>query len=178
VAALPGVAAGTGWYVPDQTKVQLGGWVGFVSPGVGWAWLDRRLEGDLFFGWVPPPLGGEHIVSFTGKVTWRPWRLAPRDLTIHPITLSTQLTWTAGDEYWIFEPDRYPTENYLPLPTALRAGVGVGSDVGRPLWGLDRVALYAELVALDLMLGHWIGSPGALGPTDVLGLAIGVRVEH
>ncbi len=31
----------------------LTGNVGFVSPGVGYAFLGRHLEADAFFGWVP-----------------------------------------------------------------------------------------------------------------------------
>jgi hypothetical protein len=171
---------GDRWYVPDHSKVQLAGWMGFVSPGAGYSWFDRRLEADLFFGWVPPPLGGEHIVSLTSKVTWLPLRLGePAGVTVRPLTLSIQMTYTIGSEYWIFEPSgRYPTPNYYPLPTALRGGLGVGGDVGRRLWGLDRIALYYELVALDLMLGYWIGSPRALNATDVFSFALGLKLEH
>lgn len=172
--------SGDPWYVPDQSKLQLAGWMGFVSPGAGYSWFGRRLEADLFFGWVPPPVGGEHIVSLTGKVTWLPVRVgAPEKLTVHPITVSAQLTYTFGSEYWVFEPSgRYPTSNYYPLPTALRAGVGVGGDVGRPLWRIERVSLYYEVVALDLMLGNWIGNHDSLGPSDVFSLAVGLRIEH
>lgn len=168
------------WYVPDQTKLQLAGWIGFVSPGAGYSWFDRRLEADLFFGWVPPPLGGEHIVSLTGKVTWLPLRVGePEKITVHPVTISAQLTYTFGSEYWVLEPSgRYPTPDYYPLPTALRAGLGVGGDVGRPLWGLERVSVYYEAVALDLMLGNWIGNHESLGPSDVFSLAVGLRIEH
>jgi hypothetical protein len=168
-----------GWYLPDHSKAQLAGWIGFVSPGAGYSWFDRRLEADLFFGWVPPPLGGEHIVSLTGKLTWRPLRAGLGDRwTVHPLTLSLQMTNTFGDEYWIFEPSKYPTDDYYPLPTALRGGLGVGSDVGTTLWGLDRVSLYYELVALDAMLGFWIGNRHALSPLDVFSLAVGLRLEH
>jgi hypothetical protein len=178
--ATPGRADGKAWYVPDQTKLQLGGWIGFLSPGVGYSWFDRRLEADLFAGWVPPPFGGEHILSMTGKVTWLPLRLELAEaLTAHPLTLSAQVTYTFGSEYWIFEPSgRYPMPDYYPLPTALRAALGVGGDLGRRMWGLERVAIYYELVALDLMLGNWIGNPDALGPTDVFSLAVGLRLEH
>lgn len=175
----PRAAADGAWYLPDQSKAQLAGWIGFVSPGTGYSWLDRRLEADLFLGWVPPPLGGEHLVSLTAKVTWLPLRLAlGRELSSHPLTLSAQVTHTFGSEYWIVEPSRYPLEDYHPLPTSLRAGIGVGGDVGRALGGIERVSLYYELVALDLMLGYWIGNRRALGPTDVFSLALGVRVEH
>jgi hypothetical protein len=168
------------WYVPDQSKLQLAGWMGFISPGVGYSWFGRRLETDLFFGWVPPPVGGEHIVSLTGKATWLPWRLGlTEELTAHPLTLSAQVTYTFGSEYWVFEPSgRYPTPDYYPLPTALRAGLGVGGDVGRPLGSLERVSIYYELVALDLLLGYWIGNPASLGPSDVFSLAVGLRVAH
>ena len=163
--------------MPDHGKLQLAGWIGFVSPGIGYAWLDRRLEADLFLGWVPPALGGEPIVSLTSKVTALPLRLRWRELAIQPLTLSAQLTWTLGSEYWIRQPDRYP-DGYYPLPSALRAGVGVGGAVGRALGRLEHVALYYEVVALDVMLGHWIGNPGTIGPSDALSLAFGVRLEH
>jgi hypothetical protein len=168
-----------GWYVPDQSKLQLAGWVGFLSPGVGYSWFDRRVEADLFFGWVPPPLGGEHITSLTSKLTWLPLRLAVGDqVTVQPLSLSLQVTYTFGHEYWVFEPSKYPTENYYPLPTALRGGVGIGGDVGLPLWGLERAALYYELVAIDVMLGYWIGNRHAVSPVDVFSLALGLRLEH
>jgi hypothetical protein len=173
-----GALFGDQWYVPDQSKAQLAGWIGFVSPGVGYSWFDRRLEADLFFGWVPPPLGGEHIVSLTGKLTSRPIRLALERLTVHPLTLSLQVTNTFGHEYWIEEPSRYPGDDYYPLPTALRAGIGVGSDLGLAMGRLERVSLYFELVALDAMLGFWIGNRHALSALDVFSLAIGVRLEH
>lgn len=181
-AAHPGRAEalfGERWYVPDQSKLQLAGWIGFLSPGAGYSWFDRRLEADVFLGWVPPPLGGEHIFALTGKVSWLPFRLAlPREFTAHPLTLSIQMTYTFGSEYWVFEPSRYPTPNYYPLPTALRGGLGVGGDVGRPMFGLERISLYWEAVALDVMLGMWIGNRDALGPSDAFSFALGVRLEH
>ena len=160
--------------------MQLAGWIGFVSPGVGYSWFDRRLEADGFFGWVPPPLGGEHITSATAKLTVLPLRLTlGHRVTAHPLTISLQMTHTFGSEYWVFEPDgRYPTDNYYPLPTALRGGIGLGGDAGLPLWGFDRVSLYYEVVALDLMLGYWIGSPRALRADEILSVAIGLRVER
>jgi hypothetical protein len=180
LAAAPRTAAAKPWYGPDHSKVQLAGWMGFVSPGAGYSWFGRRLEADLFFGWVPPPLGGEHIVSLTSKVTWLPVRLGePERLTFHPLTLSAQVTYTFGSEYWILEPrGRYPTPDYYPLPTALRGGIGVGGDVGRPLWGLERASVYYEFVAIDIMLGHWIGNSGAIGARDVVSFALGLRLEH
>jgi hypothetical protein len=177
--AAPVAASGRGserhWALPDQAKLQLAGNVGFVSPGVGWSWLGTRLEGDLFFGWVPRPIGGDSIVSFTGKLTLAPWRLRPGSgWSVRPLTAALQLTYTFGHEYFLRLPEHYP-QGYYSAATALRSAVAVGASVGRRQWGLEEVGAYAEFVALDAMLGFWIANPRALGPTDVLSLAIGVR---
>jgi hypothetical protein len=165
------------WYLPDQAKLQLAGNVGFVSPSVGWSWRDRRLEADLFFGWVPQAVGGIDIYSLTGKLTWLPWRIATGDeWQLIPLSLALQLTYTFGDDYFVILPDHYP-EDYYELPTALRAGVGLGGGIGRPLWGVQHVGVYYELVAIDALLGFWVGNPDTVGLTDVFSLALGLRVE-
>jgi hypothetical protein len=164
------------WYLPDQAKLQLAGNVGFLSPGVGYAFARRRLEADLFFGWVPKAFGGENIYSITAKLTWLPWSAAARGWTIRPLTAALQLTNTFGEEYFIRDRDGFPS-GYHVLPPALRAGVAVGGAVGRPLWGLRRVGVYYELVAVDVMLGFWVGNREALDLEDVVSLALGVRVE-
>jgi hypothetical protein len=169
-------AADRPWYAPDQAKLQLAGSIGFLSPGVGWGWLDRRLEADLFFGWVPPPLGGEHIFSLTSKLTLRPFRVTWGAWELRPVTAALQLTYTFGDDYWVLLPDDYP-DGYYVLPTALRSGLAIGTDVGRPLWGFERVGAYAELVVIDTALKLWADNRRALDLTDVVTLALGVRVE-
>jgi hypothetical protein len=165
------------WYAPDQLKLQLAGNIGFISPGVGYAWFDRRLEADLFFGWVPYAVGGEDIVSFTAKATWLPWEVSlGREWRLRPITAGLQLTYTLGHDYYLLLPDRYPPE-YYDFATALRAGIAVGGTLGRHGRGFAReVGVYWELVALDTMLRLWASNREALGPGDVFSLAIGLRV--
>jgi hypothetical protein len=153
--------------VPDHAKLQLAGNVGFLSPGAGWA-LGRRLDADLFFGWVPEALGGD-IFAVTGKLTVRPWSVDLRRWSVHPFTAALQVTYTFGDQYFVI-PD-FPF-----TPTALRAALALGADAGRQVGG-RRFAAYAELVALDLGLAYWLSDRDALGPEDVFSLAVGVRVE-
>jgi hypothetical protein len=147
-----------------------------VSPAIGYAWFGRRLEADVFLGWVPPPLGGEHIVSTTLKLTWLPWHVrAPRGWRVQPLALGLQVTHTFGDEYWVRLPGKYP-DGYYEVPSALRSALLLGAAAGRPLWGLEEVALYAELVALDAAIGLWMGNARSFGPQDVFSLALGTRV--
>jgi hypothetical protein len=164
------------WYAPDQAKLQLAGSIGFLSPGAGWAWLDRRLEADLFFGWVPPPLGGENIFSLTSKLTFRPFRVTWGAWELRPVTAAIQLTYTFGDDYWVFLPSDYP-DGYYVLPTALRAGLALGASAGRPMWGFEQVGVYAELVAIDTALWLLEHNRRALDLGDVVTLALGLRVE-
>jgi hypothetical protein len=165
--AAPAPAAAHGW-APDHASLQLAGNIGFLSPGAGWT-LGRRVEGDVFFGWVPEAVGGADIFSLTGKLAWSPWRPASGPWTFRPLTLALQLTYTLGDQYVLVPEDEF-------TPTALRSGIAIGAAVGRRV-GPRSVAVYAELVALDVGLVYWLSDPDALGPEDVFSLALGVRVS-
>jgi hypothetical protein len=157
----------------DHVKVQLAGNVGFVSPGVGWAWLGRRLEGDLFLGWVPERFGGD-VFSLTAKLAWTPWILRDSGWIVRPAYAAAQLTYTFGDRYFVRLPDRYPDE-YYHLPTALRGALALGISAGKPVLGLDELGAYLELVALDAALVAWTRNPTVLGPAEVFSLALGIR---
>ncbi|HYG69689.1 MAG TPA: hypothetical protein VD838_18585 [Anaeromyxobacteraceae bacterium] len=163
------------WFVPDHAKLQLAGDIGFLSPGVGWEHANRKIHVDLFLGWVPEAIGGHDIWSATGKITFTPWRLNRGERwVVQPFSVGTQVTWTFGSEYFVRAPSRY-VAGYYEIPTALRAGLTVGAGVARKLRDQRELGLYAELVALDLLVREWIENPDVLGPTDVLSLAIGTR---
>lgn len=163
------------WYVPDHAKLQFAGNIGFLSPGVGYALARERLELDLFLGWVPEAVVGRDIWSVTGKLTWLPWTAAAGGWRFQPLTAAVQLTNTFGDEFFIREPEGFP-RGYHMLPTALRAGLAVGGTATAPWRGLERVSLYYELVAVDVMLAFWTTNRDAVDLSDVVSLALGARV--
>jgi hypothetical protein len=173
--ASAGSAPERAWYVPDHAKLQLAGNIGFLSPGVGYAFARDRLEADLFLGWVPEAIGGEDLFSVTAKLTWLPWTADVQGWRLRPVTVGLQLTRTFGKGFFVLEPDEYP-RGYHMLPTALRAGLCLGGVAGKPAWGLEQVGFYYELVALDVMLAFWTTNR-ALGFADVFSLALGARVE-
>lgn len=165
------------WYLPDQAKLQLAGAIGFLSPGAGYALLDRRVELDLFLGYAPESLAGVELWSLTGKVTWFPWRVGlGRGWSARPLSLAAQLTYTFGDRFFVFLPERYGPE-YYPLPTALRAGLALGTAIGRPAGRLEHLGAYAEVVAVDLPLAYLFSNLGTVRASEVLSLALGVRLE-
>lgn len=172
--------------LPDQAKLQLAGALGLLAAGGGWALLDRRLELDLFLGWVPESLAGFDLVAVTGKVTWLPWTLSldRRRLghfrldgwRLRPFTLATALTYTFGDQFFLRLPDHHPP-GYYPLPTAVRATFAVGGTLGRPLGRFAQAGFYWEVVAVDLPLAYWLANQRAVDLSDVLSVALGVRLE-
>jgi hypothetical protein len=123
---------------------------------------------------VPRAVGGEDIVSFTGKLTWQPWVLhIDRRWLVRPLAAALQVTYTLGDDYFVALPFR---DHYYDVPTALRAGVALGGSLARKGNGAFReVGLYLEVVALDTLLFLWSKNRQALDADDVLSLAIGVR---
>jgi len=164
------------WYVPDQAKLQLAGNAGFISPGVGWAWRDRQVTADVFFGWVPEHFGGD-VYAVTGKVTWRPWAVElGRDLELRPITGALQLTYTFGSDYFVKQPSRYPS-GYYEIATAIHSGVAFGSALSWRARNGSRVGVYYELVALDMMLNAWIRNRSSISLDDVFSFAIGASLE-
>lgn len=172
--------------LPDQAKLQLAGALGLLAAGGGWELLDRRLELDVLLGWVPESLAGTQLVAATGKVTWLPWMLSLDRLRLghsaldgwrlRPLTLGAALTYTFGDRFFLRLPDHHPP-GYYPLPTALRAIFAVGGTVGRRLPPLAQAGLYWEVVAVDLPLAYWFANQRAVDLSDVLSLALGVRLE-
>lgn len=165
------------WYLPDQAKLQLAGAMGFLSPGVGYALAGRRLELDAFLGYVPEGVGGVELWSVTGKVTWLPWRVGlPRGWTARPLTVAAQLTHTFGDRFFLVLPDRYGP-GYYPLPTSLRAALALGAGVGRPAWGFEHVGAYAEVVAVDIPFAYLLSNLGTVRASEVLSVAVGLRLD-
>lgn len=168
--------AGRAWYVPDHAAAQLAGNTGFVAAGVGYATARERLFTDVLLGWVPEAVGGLDIFSLTAKLGWAPWKLERGSWILRPLVTGAQLTYTFGSQYFAWQPDRYP-KHYYPRPTAFHLALTIGGAVTTPLELLDRrVAMFAELVALDHVLRLWYLNPRTVGPLDVFSLAFGARV--
>jgi len=165
------------WYLPDQAKLQLAGAIGFLSPGAGYAFAGRKLEVDVFLGYAPEALAGVDLWSVTGKLTWLPWRVRlGGEWTARPLSLAVQVTHTFGDRFFLQLPERYGP-GYYPLPTSLRGSVALGTALGRPAWGFDHLGVYAEVVAVDIPFAYLISNLGTVHATEVLSVALGLRLE-
>lgn len=166
------------FYIPANAKLQTAGNVGMIALGPGWSFWDRRVDLDLLFGWVPPLDGPEPIFSSTLKLTFWPVSVdLGKEWRLRPISAGAFMNWTFGDEYFITQPDRYPTY-YYRFSTAIRFGGFLGGSIGRPLpveW-LDDIDLYWELGFTDFELLIVLKNLDSRPLVDAFHLALGVSV--
>ncbi|MDO6390611.1 hypothetical protein Q4E40_10775 [Pontibacter sp. BT731] len=166
-------------YSPYHAKVQYAGSIGFASVGIGRSFFDEKLETDLFVGYLPERIGGDHIWTAALKATAIPFKVIPvRSLDWQPLRLGLQLGHTFGEEYFIVEPrDKYE-KGYYGFPTALHLYLQLGGqlDFGR-IPKLDRLGLYYEVNTSAEYLISYIQNPKYLGLGKIFNLALGVRVR-
>lgn len=160
------------WYLPDQLKLQLAGNIGFLSPGVGYAWFDHALEADVFVGHVPESMGGP-VTSITSKLTVRPFRFEAGPVEFRLPTLSLQLSYTFGDGFFLKQPNYYPS-GYYALPSALHADLGLGTSISWKTRRAGRRGIYAELSSSDRAIYSWAKNRHYLSVSEVVSVALGV----
>lgn len=167
------------WHEAAHVKLQFAGSIGFISPAVGVSWAKDKIESDLFFGYLPKKVGGEHIVMLTLKNTYTPFSIEPKNskLTIYPLSIGGFLNYTFGNQYETFWPDYYPT-GYYWWDSAIRLGFFLGGSVAIPVKNksFDSISGYYELGTNDLYLISYVQNLKYFEPYDILNLAIGVKI--
>ena len=167
------------WYEATHVKLQFAGSIGFLSPGVGTTWAREKIETDLFFGYLPKQIGGEHIVMLTLKNTYTPFSIKPQTskLVIYPFSIGGYINYTFGNQYETFWPDHYPS-GYYWWDSAIRFGFFIGGNVAKPLKSkaFDAISVYYELGTNDLYLVSYAQNLKFFEPYDILNLALGVKM--
>lgn len=163
--------------LPDYVKVQYAGSIGFVSIGTGYQNRRDRLEGDLYYGYVPKSVGGVYIHALSAKITWHPVKkIALKSFELRPLSLGVLVSYTFGPQYFLFWPEDYPF-SYYHTSTALHTGVFVGGRVDKVLRSRKKLGLYYELGATDKEMASYLGNMHSLGISDILNLAVGVKAS-
>ena len=159
-------------------KLQFAGGIGFISPGVGLAYAKRKIETDLFAGFIPKGIGGEQIEMLTLKNTYFPYKiiLERQDIILYPITIGGFINYSFGSQYETFWPDYYPN-GYYWWDSALRLGFFLGGKISKPLSDnpLKEISVYYELGSNDLYFVSYVQNLKYFEPYEILNLAIGVK---
>ena len=166
------------WIVPDHIKTQFAGNIGFLSVGAGYLHGNDKLETDLYVGFLPKPIGGDHIVSVSAKMTYSPWRIRiGRNYGLVPFSIGPYLSYSFGSQFDTVLPNEYP-DGYYWWATSLRFGAFAGGRLSRNIGEQHRlkaVDFYYELGSYDLVFLSYIQNRKALDISDIFSLALGVK---
>ncbi|MGV3642165.1 MAG: hypothetical protein ACO1NZ_16690 [Adhaeribacter sp.] len=167
------------WYYPDHVVIQFGGNIGMFSAGPGYSFLRDHMDAEVLYGLVPSFEGHTRIHIFTGKLSYRPWKInLKKDFVLEPLKVGTGISYSAGSQFHTEWPGRYPkdyywwTNSYRFTPFL---GPTLSKKVGSGLSLIKRVQAYAELGTNDLALSSYMSNK-TLAFTEIWNIALGTRL--
>ena len=165
---------------PDNIKLQYAGGMGFISIGAGYTTKNQKLEGDLYYGYLPESVGGVSIHSISGKITWIPIHpVSIKKYQVEPLMTGLIVNYNFGKQYFSFDPPYYPYR-YYSFPTAIHSALFLGSRIGYnfPTQSfVKRISLYYEILSFDREIISFVSNTKSLKITDIVTLALGVKVN-
>ncbi len=162
--------------IPHYTKLQFAGGIGFFSLGVGYNNRKEKLEGDLYYGYVPKKIGGDDLHAITGKLTWLPLKGGLfKKIHYKPLSFGLLVNYTFGKQFFLFDPELYPYK-YYGFPTALHVGGFIGGQASVKTKKLfNKVGLYYELGTMDALLISYLNNEKDLTLPEIFNLGIGIK---
>lgn len=156
--------------IPDHLKVQYAGSIGFVSIGAGYEWAKKKLNSDLFYGFVPKSAGGVDIHSLTAKLTWLPLSTVKKDCRIDWLTTGILLNYAFGRRYHLFSRTKYSFV-YYGFPTAAHVAIFAGGGISR-----KKLGLYYEFGTTDRDVVSYVNNRKAIGFFEIINIGIGAKL--
>ena len=165
---------------PDHLNLQYAGGMGFISIGAGYSAKNQKLEGDLYYGYLPKSVGGIRIHSISGKVTWIPIHsVSIKNYQVEPLMTGIIVNYSFGKQYFSFDPPNYPYR-YYSFPTAIHSALFLGSRIGFNFPAntvVRRLSLYYEILSYDREIISFVSNTKSLQAGDVITLSLGVRIR-
>ena len=164
---------------PDHIKIQYAGGLGFISIGAGYSTKNHKLEGDLYYGYLPESIGGISIHSISGKITWIPIHpVSIKKYQVEPLMTGLIVNYNFGKQYYSFDPPNYPYR-YYSFPTAIHSALFLGSRIGYNFPEqsyVKRFSLYYEILSFDRALISFVSNTKSLQLADIFTLSLGIRI--
>ena len=164
---------------PDHIKIQYAGGTGFIAVGVGYSNKNQKLEGDLYYGYLPKSIGGVRIHSISAKFVWMPiYGISGKKIILEPLTTGFVVNYSFGKQYFSFDPPNYPYR-YYSFPTAIHSALFVGSRIGFNFptnTFVRRLSLYYEILSYDREIISLISNTKSLHVEDIITLSLGIRI--
>ena len=166
-------------FLPDYVKLQYAGGIGFLSAGVGYTFIDHRIDVSAFYGYVPTWFTVDDLHSVSLQFTAKLIRIkASESIEILPLNIGWYLHHTFGNEYWVKLPDNYPDEYYWWSP-GRNAGIFIGGEIKTKLLAnktpASGMAFYVRAGTRGLYLSSKVGN-SSIPITDIIELGFGVAL--
>lgn len=169
--------------IPTHTKIQFAGNMGLLSFGTGWDYGKRnQWETDLLLGILPKYQSDKTKITFTLKQNYIPWSLQIKEsrFSAEPLSCGMYFNTVFGDEFWVHEPDRYPS-GYYGFSSKVRIHVFLGQRLTYDIAPKQRftaraITLFYEISTCDLYIVSAFGNK-YLKPKDYLCLSFGVKLQ-
>ncbi|MFC5269810.1 hypothetical protein [Adhaeribacter terreus] len=167
------------WYIPDHAVAQFAGNIGLVSVGVGYSYLNDKVQTDILYGFVPAFESKTSIHIVTAKNAYHPFAIdLANDYVFEPLRIGAGVSYSAGPQFFTRLPKRYPNRYYW-WASSLRLtpflGMSISKKVGHEATIVKRVQLYAELGSTDLDIVSKFDNE-TIPVWDILNLAIGTKI--
>lgn len=158
--------------LPHHGKLQFAGGIGFLSAGIGYTSGGKRMQYDIYYGYVPESAGGVTIHSVTGKLTWIALRhKLDKNVQWDMLSAGILFNYAFGKQYFLFSPRNYPY-HYYGFPTAAHAGFFAGGGLR-----YKKTGFYYEIGTTDKELLSYINNNRSLGLMDIINIGIGIRFD-
>ncbi|MCF8348759.1 MAG: hypothetical protein K9G61_08095 [Bacteroidales bacterium] len=167
------------WLLPDYLKLQYAGGIGFISAGVGYTFLDNRIDATVFYGYVPKGISIDDLHSLSLQFTAKLIRIRlSEDYTLLPLNFGWFLHHTFGSEYWVKLPQHYPPEYYWWSP-GRNAGVFIGGEI-KTNWLASKtpasgLAFYTRVGTRGLYIASKFGN-SSIPLSDIIEIGFGVAL--
>lgn len=156
-----------GGILPHHAKIQFAGSIGFISVGAGYEFAKKKLQADVYYGYVPKGIGGINIHSVTGKLTWLPVSMKKNDFKFDLLTTGFLVNYAFGKQYEISR----ESFSYYGFPTAAHLALFVGGGITK-----NKVGLYYELGTTDRDLISFASNvKGGIKFYEIINIGIGAR---
>jgi hypothetical protein len=158
--------SGRSYAIETAAGGRMGGYLGFISLGLGLSNDDRTYRGEALLGYVPTFLGGEEL-----------WSLAVRGDIVFASLYDNKLKLYGGTgligsfdkDTFILLPKQYPA-GYYPS-TGIFVAPYIGSE-----WSIgDNSAVSFEVTTLDFYLELYVRNPDYLAFRDIVTYGVGYK---
>lgn len=163
-------------YIPDYIKLQFAGNIGIVSACTGYNFFNKRLQTDLFYGFVPASEAYTNIHTIANKNTLMLYQHQITNNIIVKHSIGFSLNYSITKNTHLFNPKRYPENYYAPNAFHLAPLFSYNFFyINESFKIFKNINLYFEFSTLDNYLWYYMKTK-AFNFGDIWNLAIGTTV--